>query len=163
MTYVREHLREYLPQIRGYARALTRNIELADDLVQDVCYRALKGEHTFKDGNMLAWLLCITHNCYVNQCRKWNREPHWVDLSLCNHTVEGNHDVQLHVRDVERMLASLPKNMQDVIRLCVIHDMTYEQASAILGIPDGTCRSRLSRARDELRYKRDSAFQGEAR
>ena len=54
------------------------------------------------------------------------------------------------MRSVLRRIASLPRQQQDVIALCIWSELSYEEAAAALGVPVGTIRSRLSRARAAL-------------
>jgi RNA polymerase sigma factor (sigma-70 family) len=60
-------------------------------------------------------------------------------------------DVELQARDAVHALGRLPKREQDVYVLCVGMELSYEDAAAALGVPVGTVRSRLSRARGRLR------------
>ena len=60
-----------IPRLRRYARALVRNQETADDLVQDTLVRALAKHHLWQPGTDLrAWLFTLMHNQYVNFVRK---------------------------------------------------------------------------------------------
>src|SRR3954451_2634151 len=68
---VREQLLDHAPRLRRYARALIRNQELADDLVQDTLERALRHTDKFQSGTDLrAWLFTIMHNVFANQARR---------------------------------------------------------------------------------------------
>jgi len=62
-------------RLRRYARALTRNAELADDLVQDTLVRALRSEHLFHGGDIRAWLYTILTNLNRNRLRSLARRP----------------------------------------------------------------------------------------
>jgi RNA polymerase sigma-70 factor, ECF subfamily len=67
--------------LRRYARALTRNRERADDLVQDTLGRALIKEQFWQPGtNLRAWLFTIMHNQNVNNVRRDSREAGAVDI-----------------------------------------------------------------------------------
>ena len=57
------------------------------------------------------------------------------------------------VREVRRAVLSLPPVYREAVVLCELHEMTYEQAAAVLGCPKGTVRSRLHRARELLLEK----------
>lgn len=158
MTYVHDHITEHISKMRGYARALTRNKETAEDILQDACYRALKGAHSFEargKDSLLAWCLCIVHNCHVDQCQKWNREPETLDLALCDHVVPDMQELHLWVEDVGQMLEKLTPEMRRAIRLIVLEDKKYEEAAEVAAVPVGTIRSQFSRARAEMRYMRD--------
>ena len=70
-----------IPRLRRYARALTRNRERADDLVQDTLSRALVKEQFWQPGtNLGAWLFTIMHNQNVNNVRRAVRESGMVDM-----------------------------------------------------------------------------------
>jgi DNA-directed RNA polymerase specialized sigma24 family protein len=64
-----------VPALRRYARALTRDAELADDLVQDTLVRALRSEHLFHGGDLRSWLYTILTNLNRNRLRSLARRP----------------------------------------------------------------------------------------
>src|SRR5438874_11671011 len=64
-----------IPALRRYARALTRDAEIADDLVQDTLVRALRAEHLFHGGDMRSWLYTILTNLNRNRLRSLARRP----------------------------------------------------------------------------------------
>ncbi len=64
-----------IPALRRYARALTRDVETADDLVQDTLVRALRSEHLFHGGNVRSWLYTILTNLNRNRLRSLARRP----------------------------------------------------------------------------------------
>src|SRR5262249_16566413 len=59
LSEFRERIETAIPALRRYARALTRDTETADDIVQDTLVRALRSEHLFHGGDMRAWLSTI--------------------------------------------------------------------------------------------------------
>lgn len=75
MDDLHKRVEEQIPRMRRYARALTRDVDRADDLVQDTLCRALSKLHLWQEGTDLrAWLFTILHNQYVNQVRRGVRE-----------------------------------------------------------------------------------------
>jgi RNA polymerase sigma-70 factor (ECF subfamily) len=72
-------------------------------------------------------------------------EPNFAD------DVDGRLDDERAMRAVLGVLAQLPRREREVLSLCVWAELGYEEAAAALGIPVGTVRSRLSRARAHLR------------
>src|ERR687888_980502 len=75
MNDIRPLIANEIPRLRRYARALVRNQETADDLVQDTLVRALSKIHLWQPGTDLrAWLFTLMHNQYVNLVRKSVRE-----------------------------------------------------------------------------------------
>ena len=71
----RQDVEAAVPSLRRYARALTRNAELADDLVQDTLVRALRSEHLFHGGELRSWLYTILTNLNRNRLRTLARRP----------------------------------------------------------------------------------------
>src|SRR5215217_9092131 len=60
-----------IPRLRRYARALTRDVSRADDLVQSCLVRAVSKQHLWQPGTDLrAWLFTILHNQHVNDVRR---------------------------------------------------------------------------------------------
>jgi RNA polymerase sigma-70 factor (ECF subfamily) len=64
-----------IPALRRYARALTRDADIADDLVQDTLVRALRSEHLFHGGDVRSWLYTILTNLNRNRLRSLARRP----------------------------------------------------------------------------------------
>jgi RNA polymerase sigma-70 factor, ECF subfamily len=143
-----------IPRLRRYARALTRDTVSADDLVQDCLTRALGKLHLWQEGSDLrAWLFTILHNQYVNHIRRAVREGGAVRLNetepmLSRAPQQGK---RLELRDLERAIAQLPEEQRSVILLVGLEGMRYEEVAAVLDVPVGTIRSRLSRGREALR------------
>jgi RNA polymerase sigma-70 factor, ECF subfamily len=143
-----------IPRLRRYARALTRDVVLADDLVQDSLTRALGKLHLWQRGTDLhAWLFTILHNQYVNHVRRCVREGAAIGFSDSELLPTGapQQGQRLELRDLERALAKLPEEQRSAILLVGLEGMRYEEVAAILDVPVGTIRSRLSRGREALR------------
>ena len=144
---------QQIPRLRRYARALTRNRDRADDLVQDMLSRALEKEQLWQIGtNLRAWLFTIMHNQNVNNVRRDVRESAAVDIEWVSATLPATTDPSASRKMVEldRALARLPLEQRQVILLVGLEGMSYEDTAGILSIPVGTVRSRLSRGRDAL-------------
>src|ERR1700693_381916 len=98
-----------IPQLRRYARALTREVARADDLVQDCLTRAVAKQHLWQTGtNLQAWLFTILHNQYVNDVRRLVREGSHVMLEEASElTAQSNAIPTLQLRDLEAALGRL--------------------------------------------------------
>jgi RNA polymerase sigma-70 factor (ECF subfamily) len=142
-----------IPRLRRYARALTRDLSRADDLVQSCLTRAISKQHLWQPGTDLrAWLFTILHNQHVNDVRRSVREGIAVELGeVHQQTVQSNAIPSLELRDLERAMGKLPAEQRAVILLVGLEGMAYEEVAAVLNVPVGTVRSRLSRGRDQLR------------
>ena len=154
MADICKRIEDEIPRLRRYARALTRDITAADDLVQDCLTRALSKVHLWQDGTDLrAWLFTILHNQYVNHVRRAVREGAAVALSDTEPllTSAPNQGKRLELRDLERAIAKLPDEQRSVLLLVGLEGMRYEEVASVLDVPVGTIRSRLSRGREMLR------------
>jgi len=153
-----------IPRLRRYARALTRDLVAADDLVQHCLTRALGKLHLWQQGTDLrAWLFTILHNQYVNHLRRTAREGTAVGLSerellLARAPQQGR---RLELRDLERAITKLPRVQRLVIVLIGLEGMSYGEVAAVLDVPVGTVRSRLSRGREALRRSTGIGHTGE--
>jgi RNA polymerase sigma-70 factor, ECF subfamily len=151
-------LQNEIPRLRRYARALTRDAARADDLVQSCLVRAIAKEHLWEPRTDLrAWLFTILHNQNVNEIRRSVREGVVVaveDVAPAL-TVAPRVGASLQLRDLERAIRLLPEEQRQVILLVGLEGMRYEEVAAVLDIPIGTVRSRLSRGREMLRRLMD--------
>jgi RNA polymerase sigma-70 factor (ECF subfamily) len=150
-----------IPRLRRYARALTGDATLADDLVQDTLERALSRWRLFGIGlrhDLRAWLFSVMHNLFINQARR----PHLVDYlpgeddALAWAKDRPRQEDALELRDLERALARLPVAQRAVLLLVGLEDMSYAEVARVLDIPLGTVMSRLARGREQLRRELDA-------
>lgn len=143
-----------IPRLRRYARALTRNSDRADDLVQDTLVRAIAKAHLWQPGtDIRAWLFTIMHNQHVNIVRRDMRDEATVDVDQLSSSLVATTDPTgaRQLRELEQALGCLSEEQRAVILLVGLEGMSYETAAEVLGVPIGTVRSRLSRGRDALR------------
>jgi len=151
-------LEHEIPRLRRYARALTRDATRADDLVQSCLLRALAKSHLWQPGTDLrAWLFTILHNQHVNDVRRAVREGINIPVEDVAPvlTVPSTQGAALQLRDLDRAMTRLPEEQRQVLLLVGLEGMRYEEVAAVLDVPVGTVRSRLSRGRDTLRHLLD--------
>jgi RNA polymerase sigma-70 factor (ECF subfamily) len=143
-----------IPALRRYARALTRDADRADDLVQDAIERAIRKRALWRPtGPLQAWLFRILLNIYRNDLRGQRRRGDHVALDAAGSepsTPAAQHG-HLALSEVERALGRLPDEQREALLLVVVEGASYADAASILGIPAGTLMSRLGRARAALR------------
>jgi RNA polymerase sigma-70 factor, ECF subfamily len=143
-----------IPRLRRYARALTRDSNRADDLVQDTLVRGMAKAHLWQPGSDIrAWLFTIMHNQYVNGMRRARREHATVDVDQVASTLVATSDptTARQLSELDRALGHLSKGQREVVLLVGLEGMSYAEAAKILRVPIGTVRSRLGRAREALR------------
>ena len=147
-------LQNEIPRLRRCARTLARDAARADDLVQNCLVRAIAKEHLWEPGTDLrAWLFTILHKQNVNEVRRAVREGVAVAMEDVTPALmmAPRASATLQLRDLERAIRLLPEEQRQVILLVGLEGMHYEEVAAVLDIPIGTVRSRLSRGRQMLR------------
>jgi RNA polymerase sigma-70 factor (ECF subfamily) len=147
-------LEAQLPNLRRYAWALTRDSGRADDLVQACLVRALDNQHRWRENTDLrAWLCTILHNLFISDIRRQVREQdHLQRLNIRPAVMPGTDpELSYQVREVERHLKRMPTSQRQIVLQIGLEQELYCQVAADLGIPIGTVRSRLGRARENLR------------
>ena len=160
MSDFRTLLEAEIPRLRRYARALLRDASRADDLVQDTLVRALAKQHLWQpDTNLQAWLFTIMHNLHVSVVRQSFRDGAMVGVEDVTLIATTDPTASCQLRELEDAIAGLPGEQREVVVLIGLEGIRYDEAAVILGVPIGTVRSRLSRARDTLRklFERDEA------
>jgi len=151
-----------LPHLLRFARSLARDDALADDLVQETYLRAYRSWATFKPGHdVRRWLFTICRNVFL---RHREREERVVDTSGEDSQLESLAAVVEHASAmrsglgdlldridvapaIRAALAALPEVYRTAAILVDVEGQRYEGAAEVLGVPVGTVRSRLFRAR----------------
>jgi RNA polymerase sigma-70 factor (ECF subfamily) len=146
--------------VRAYCARRTGSLDAADDLVSIVFLEAWRRRSDVElvDGQALPWLYGIARRTVRNRWRTSVRhrralarlpavvtEPDHAD------DVAGRLDDERHLAQLREAFTRLRPAEQDVLTLCVWQGLDYAAAAVALGVPVGTVRSRLSRARARLR------------
>lgn len=150
----RHNVETLIPALRRYARALARDADIADDLVQDTLVRALRSEKLFLGGDLRAWLYTILTNLNRNRRRSLARQPTMMEL---HDTAADASGTEAEGRDISRALATLADDQRAVLLLVVLEGLSYRDVADIQGVPIGTVMSRLARARAQVK----AALEGE--
>lgn len=147
----------HIPALRRYARALTRDVAAADDLVQDALEMAVSRWHQRRaDGDARAWLFAIVHNKAVSAARQRQRRGAHIPWEEAGEIADDAPPAQegaLERRDVMAALADLPEDQRAVLLLVAVEGLSYAEVAQVLSIPPGTVMSRLSRGRERLRER----------
>ena len=165
----------HLEAVYRFAYYLCRDSTDAEDLTQDTFLSAFKKAHQFQPGTHLkAWLFRIARNAHIDRLRRKRREP---ELSPLQNTAIADSSsepgprprsvaawkalgtdvpssfVDMFGDEVTRFLQELPVDFRLALVLCDVDDFSYQEIGEILDCPVGTVRSRISRARSQLREK----------
>ena len=150
-----------IPRMRRYARALVRDPDAADDLVQDSLERALSRLDHWRTGdNPRRWLFTIMHHLFVDQMRRNARRGANATLppeAADNLAAAPSVPESFAVRDIVDALDSISPERRAAILMVAVEGFSYAEAANILGIPAGTLMSRIARGREELRGLLDDA------
>ncbi len=142
-----------LPHLRAFARLLARNPARAEDLVQDTVVRAISCRAQFQRGtNLRGWLITILRNWYFNDARRIAlraaRSPEILELDQRR---SGGQEEHMEFRDLKREFDKLPGTQREALLLVCVNGFSYEEAGEIAGCAVGTMKSRVSRARRDLK------------
>jgi RNA polymerase sigma-70 factor (ECF subfamily) len=149
MSTFRQSIETCIPALRRYGRALTREAETADDLVQDTLVRALRSEHLFHGGDVRAWLFTILTNLNRNRLRSLARRPATAQLE--DGDAADSAGPEAGGRDIERALATLVEEQRQALLLVTLEGLSYREVAEVQGVPIGTVMSRLARARAQVK------------
>jgi RNA polymerase sigma-70 factor (ECF subfamily) len=153
-----DQLIAFLPKMRIWAMALTRNRAAAEDLVQDVAMKALAASESFVAGtNFRAWVHRIMTNQFISGVRN-RREYSDLDKMPEVGIPAAQHD-QTELRELNVAFQRLPREQKEALRMIGIQEQSYDEASGATGCAVGTLKSRVHRARLNLR----SQMHGEIR
>lgn len=145
----------FLPNLRRFAIVLCRSRELADDLVQSACEKALLGGERFDPATRFdAWMFRILRNLWIDHLRR--RRTAGPEDDIADHdgivgvdgaaAIEGRSDL----RQVAQAIGRLAEEQREVLLLVCVEDLSYKETAEVLSIPIGTVMSRLARARRQL-------------
>jgi RNA polymerase sigma-70 factor, ECF subfamily len=151
----RDGIVECLPNLRAYSRFLIGSKDRADDLVNETIMRALAAQRQFRPGTSLrAWLFTILRNEFLAQMRRDRRDVALADESFRerqNAAAASSQSAALELNEVRSALQALSAEHREVLILVAAAGLSYEEAATISGCAIGTIKSRLNRARRELR------------
>lgn len=148
---VEDDIVELIPALRAFAQRFVRSNEDAEDLVQETVCRALKSIHQFTPGTALkSWLFTILRNTFCSKYKTRKREPSGFDDVIENFAVEPQQDWNATIQDMKNALEQMESSRRRSL-LLVVSGESYETVAHICGCEVGTVKSRVNRARNELR------------
>lgn len=140
-------LLDAMPAVRAWSLRLSRDPEMAEDLLQETMLRAWTARERFQNDNFLAWLQTIARNIFLGWVYKANREPN-VDPADAAWMLEaGDPLAPILLRDALDAIDRLSVTVRGSLIAVGIDGMRYEEAAMWEGVPVGTIKSRVNRAR----------------
>jgi RNA polymerase sigma-70 factor, ECF subfamily len=142
-------VRRYQGDIWRLCYQLLRDEHLADDVTQDTFVRAFRFMRRYRaESKFSTWLFSIARNCAVDELRRSSRR------SKLAHRVQAEAPSDLRtdqtIVEVRDVLAQLPLGLREPVVMIDMFGMSYREVSVALGVPQGTVKSRVHRAREQL-------------
>ena len=163
-----ELVRRYQGRVTNLVSRVLNDRECADDLAQEVFVRVFVHRRNYRRGSKFStWLFTIAANLAKNEIRRRVRRRNWFSLDALQEVLkdsapqladptEGRESrlEREQLRDaVGRAIAAVPEKYRLSLVLRDIEGLSYEEIALALGIPGGTVRSRINRARSMLKRK----------
>lgn len=163
-----ELVRRYQGRVTNLVSRVLNDRECADDLAQEVFVRVFVHRRNYRRGSKLStWVFTIAANLAKNEIRRRVRRRNWFSLDALQETLNDSSSVfadptegrergmereQLQ-QEIGRAIATIPEKYRLSLVLRDVEGLAYEDIAVVLGIPGGTVRSRINRARSMLKRK----------
>lgn len=149
-----------LPRLRRFALALTGKADVADDLVQATCERAIRHLEQWTPGTRLdSWMYKIAQNLHRSQIRDSSNRLRILEerLPVLPAVLDGAEaaDNAATLAQVRALVLALPAEQRAVLMLVCVEGFSYQEVADMLELPLGTVTSRLARARLQLKAALD--------
>lgn len=148
----RADLLAIVPSLRAFARGLSGNRDLADDLAQEALAKAWAARASYTPGtNFRAWIFRILRNHFYTSATVAKRftsyDPEAFERLL---TTPATQDGGLMVEDLQRGLLTLPAEQREAL-LLLESGLQWNEIAEVAGVPLGTVKSRITRGRAALK------------
>jgi RNA polymerase sigma-70 factor (ECF subfamily) len=163
-----ELVRRYQGRVTNLVARVLNDRECADDLAQEVFVRVFVHRRNYRRGSKLStWVFTIAANLAKNEIRRRVRRRNWFSLDALQEVLKDSAAVladptegrertlereQLQ-QEIGRAIATVPEKYRLSLVLRDIEGLPYEEIAVVLGMPGGTVRSRINRARSMLKRK----------
>ena len=146
------------PRIFAIALQFGHQRSRAEDLTQDVFLKLYQNLHKYRgDVPLTAWALRVSRNLCIDEYRRHRQERtvQFVPSEILDSiALQADPSIALERREVLAQVTMVLRNMDEKLALLItlrdLHGLTYEEISQLLGMPQGTIKSRLHRGRREL-------------
>ena len=144
---------ELLPSLRAFARSLSRNQDLAEDLTQEALAKAWRSRLSFARGsNLKAWVFAILRNEFFSHRRRaWRQAPWDAEKAETIPAAPEEQQWAIELSDAASAMQSLPDSQREALMLVGVGGFSHDEAAVLTGNPVGTMKSRVARARKSLR------------
>lgn len=155
MDEIREAIPDLYPRLWRYALALSGKRDVADDLAQTTCVRALEKHEGYTPGTKLdRWMFRTLHRIWLNELRSAavRRAGGLVPVDTLDLAAENTDaETNIFAAEVLSNVYKLPEAMRATVMLVYVEGYSYREAADLLEVPIGTVMSRLAAARKKLK------------
>jgi RNA polymerase sigma-70 factor (ECF subfamily) len=160
-----ELVRRYQRPIAAYVYRMVGDYEAALDVTQEVFIKVYNSLHRYRsEFKFSTWIYRIAHNAAVDHLRRHSTRG----LSLTNEFEGEQYDLPLESRrlspeqeseraerraEIEQVVRQLPTAYRELVLLRHSHDLSYDEIAEVTGLPLGTVKNRLFRAREVMRQQ----------
>ena len=163
-----ELVRRYQGRVMNLVSRVLNDRSCADDLAQEVFVRVYVHRRNYRRGSKLStWVFTIAANLAKNEIRRRVRRRNWFSLDALQEVLKDSASVLADPTEgsertlereqlqqaIARAIATIPERYRLSLVLRDIEGLAYEEIAVVLGIPGGTVRSRINRARSMLKRK----------
>ena len=157
-----ELVNRYKDKLTNFVFYFLKDEEHSEDIVQETFIRLYEKKHYYREiAKFSTWIYTIARNLANTELRKKSRTKimylsqmsnHKKDYDLKSSDPELNTNIENEflMKEIHAAIDKLPENYKSVIILRDIQGLDYEQISNIIGVPLGTVKSRINRARLQL-------------
>ena len=144
----------HLARLWRYGLILSRQRDVADDLVQATCVRAIERAEQFTiETRIDRWLFSILHSLWINEVRsrQVRMGQGFVDANTAL-VVDGTVELETRVlaNQILGKVETLPEAQREALFLAYVEGLSYREVADVLNIPIGTVMSRLAGARAKI-------------
>lgn len=155
----------YGKDVWNYAFSITRRRDWADDITQEVFIKVFRHIHAFRrDASVKTWLLTITRNTAIDFKRSaFFRKvtlTDWIQSSGARASVEQEWMEKAAMNDIWKMVLKLPSKYREALILFAHHQLSMKEIAEVLGVTEGTVKSRLYHARQKLSRMKEQKENG---
>ena len=150
------NLTQLLPRLRVYAMSLTRDPVRADDLVQRTVVRSLTGRKSFRPGtNFPGWLFRIQRNEFISGLRRERATLPLNDAIVGRLSHPPRQESGIAMREFKKAFRTLAGEQRHALLMTALEGHSHKTIASAYGVAIGTVKSRISRARTQLREMLD--------
>ena len=160
-----ELVNRYRDKLINFVYNYIGDFEISEDIVQDTMVKLYQKKHYYKEINKFStWLYTIAKNLAFTEFRKKKQRKITLlsqiskddrPYDIPSDQPETDQEIQSEITNIiiRRAIDALPEKFKEVINMCDIDQLSYEEISSIIKVPIGTVKSRINRARLQLQLE----------